>query len=162
MAIGLLELLRSRISKKMKNQRKQLLLQDVKMDGSINFQTNGDINFFPCPWEDDKRVTDGKRVRYEGGIEVDADGRAHIKRWYRGTKGPKQDTLFETAHGVLKVTRPQINPSDGRRRMTTESVYVVFKFPKKYGLAMTRALYEAETEQIMSFMKSRREEAIWD
>ena len=44
--------------------------QNVQMDGSINFQTNGDINVYPCPWESDKEVTSGERVRYEGGIEV--------------------------------------------------------------------------------------------
>ena len=44
--------------------KKQLLLQNVNMDGSINFQANGDINIYPCPWEDDKQVTDGARVRY--------------------------------------------------------------------------------------------------
>jgi hypothetical protein len=52
--------------------KKQLLVQNVQMDGSINFQTNGDINVYPCPWESDKEVTSGSRVRYEGGIEVAA------------------------------------------------------------------------------------------
>ena len=61
------------------NIKKQLLIQNVQMDGSVNFQTNGDINVFPCPWESDKVVTNGNRVRYEGGIEVDADGRTRVK-----------------------------------------------------------------------------------
>ena len=52
--------------------RKHILQQNVQMDGSINFQTNGDINVYPCPWESDKEVTSGERVRYEGGIEVAA------------------------------------------------------------------------------------------
>ena len=54
--------------------RKHILQQNVQMDGSINFQTNGDINVYPCPWESDKEVTNGSRVRYRAGIEVDADG----------------------------------------------------------------------------------------
>ena len=34
---------------------KELLLQqNVQMDGSINFQTNGNINIYPCPWESEK------------------------------------------------------------------------------------------------------------
>ena len=44
--------------------KKQLLIQNVQMDGSVNFQTNGDINVYPCPWEDEKQVTGGERVRY--------------------------------------------------------------------------------------------------
>ena len=142
--------------------KKQILQQNVQMDGSINFQTNGDINIYPCPWEDDKQVTNGERVRYEGGIEVDANGRTRVKRWNRGSRGPMHDTLYETAHGAVKMTRPQVRPGDGHRRLTEEFVYVTFKFPKKYGLALTKALYEEEADEIMSFFKTRKEETIWN
>ena len=133
------------------------------MDGSINFMTNGDINVYPCPWESDKRVTDGKRVRYEAGVEVDADGSTRVKRYNRGAKGPLHETLFETAHGAVKMTRPNIESTRTgiRRRLDRESVYVTFKFPKKYGLALTKALYEEESDQIMSYFKTRKEETIW-
>lgn len=141
--------------------KKQLLVQNVQMDGSINFQTNGDINVFPCPWESDKAVTDGERVRYEGGIEVDADGRTRIKRWNRGSRGPLHETLFETPHGAVKMTRPQYR-SDNGRRLDREFVYVTFKFPKKYPLWMiVEALYREGT-QILSYFKTRKEETIWN
>ena len=141
---------------------KELLLQQsVQMDGSINFQTNGNINIYPCPWEDDKEVTNGERVRYRGGIEVDADGRTRVKRYKDGSKGPLHETLYETAHGAVKMTRPQIRPYNGRRRIDEEYVYVTFKFPKKYGLALTKALYQEEADEIMSYFKTRKEETIW-
>ena len=143
--------------------KKQLLVQNVQMDGSINFQTNGDINVYPCPWESDKEVTSGERVRYEGGIEVDADGRTKVKRYNVGKNGPMHDTLYETAHGAVKMTRPIYGSSHGKRqrRKDQEYVYVTFKFPKKYGLALTKALYEEEADQIMSYFKTRKEETIW-
>ena len=141
--------------------KKQLLLQNVQMDGSVNFQMNGDINVYPCPWEDDKQVTDGARVRYRAGIEVDADGRTRVKRYNDGKNGPKLETLYETVHGAVKMTRPQIRPYNGRRRMDEEFVYVTFKFPKKYGLALTKALYQEEADEIMSYFKTRKEETIW-
>lgn len=141
---------------------KKLILQDnVQMDGTVNFHANGDINIVPCPWERDKEVTDGKRVHYKGGIEVDADGRTRVKRYNEGCNGPRHDKVFETAHGVLKITRPHIRPSDGHRRISEEFVYVTFKFPKKYGLALTRTLYGEEADEIMSYLKSRKEETIW-
>ena len=127
--------------------KKQLLVQNVQMDGSINFQTNGDINVYPCPWESDKEVTNGSRVHYRAGIEVDADGRTRVKRYNDGKNGPKLETLYETPHGAVKMTRPQVRPGDGHRRITEEFVYVTFKFPKKYGLALTKALYEEEADQ---------------
>lgn len=142
--------------------QKQLLQQNVQMDGSINFMTNGDINVYPCPWEDEKQVTNGERVKYRGRIEVDPDGRTRVKRYNDGTHGPKHETLFETAHGAVKMTRPQYPASaHGRRSLYAEFVYVTFKFPKKYGLALTKALYEEEADQIMSYLKTRKEETIW-
>ena len=141
--------------------QQQLLSQNVQMDGSINFQTNGNINIYPCSWERDKEVTNGKRVRYRAGIEVDADGRTRVKRYRDGSKGPLHETLYETAHGAVKMTRPHIRPYNGRRRMDEEFVYVTFKFPKKLGLALTKALYEEECDEILSYFKTRKEETIW-
>ena len=129
--------------------RPQILQQNVQMDGSINFQTNGDINVYPCPWEDEKQVTGGERVRYRAGIEVDADGRTRVKRYNDGL------------HGAVKITRPLYRSDNGRRRLKDEYVYVTFKFPKKYGLALTKALYEEEADQILSYLKTRKEETIW-
>ena len=141
--------------------RPQILQQNVQMDGSINFMTNGDINVYPCPWEDEKQVTGGERVRYRAGIEVDADGRTRVKRYNNGLQGPKHDVLYETPHGVVKITRPLYRSDNGRRRLKEEYVYVTFKFPKKYGLALTKALYEEEADQILSYLKTRKEETIW-
>ena len=127
------------------------------MDASVNFQANGDINVYPCPWESDKQVTDGSRVRYRAGIEVDADGRTRVKRYNVGKNGPMHDTLYETRHGAVKMTRPQYG-KNGRgeihRRKSDEFVYVTFKFPKKYGLALTKAFYEEEADEIMSYFKT--------
>ena len=141
--------------------RPQILQQNVQMDGSINFMTNGDINVYPCPWEDEKQVTGGERVRYRAGIEVDADGRTRVKRYNDGLQGPKHDVLYETPHGAVKITRPLYRSDNGRRRLKDEFVYVTFKFPKKYGLALTKALYEEEADQILSYFKTRKEETIW-
>ena len=141
--------------------KKNILQQNVQMDGSINFMTNGDINVYPCPWENEKQVTGGERVRYRAGIEVDADGRTRVKRYNDGLQGPKHDVLYETPHGAVKITRPLYRSDNGRRRLKDEYVYVTFKFPKKYGLALTKALYEEETDQIMSYFKTRKEETIW-
>ena len=142
--------------------KKQILQQNVKMDGSINFMTNGDINVYPCPWEDEKQVTGGERVHYRAGIEVDADGRTRVKRYNDGLQGPKHDVLYETPHGAVKITRPLYRSDNGRRRLKDEYIYVTFKFPKKYGLALTKALYEEESDEILSYLKTRKEETLWN
>ncbi|MBQ6051036.1 MAG: hypothetical protein IJL35_10655 [Bacteroidaceae bacterium] len=143
--------------------QEQILQDAVQMDASVNFQLNGNMLIVPCPWEDDKQVTNGNRVKYRAGIEVDADGRTRVKRYNVGKNGPMHDTLYETPHGAVKMTRPIYGTSHGKRqrRMDQEYVYVTFKFPKKYGLALTKALYEEEADEIMSYFKTRKEETIW-
>ena len=144
-----------------KKYQEQQLLQNVKMDGSVCFQTNGDINVYPCPWESDKKVTDGARVRYRGGIEVDADGRTRVKRYHDGKYGPKYEVLYETAHGKVQMSHPQIRPGDKYRRISEEFVFVTFKFPKKYGVALMEALLQEEHEEVMSYLNTRKEETVW-
>ena len=151
-----------------KSFKKNLLLQDVKMDACANFTMNGDILVVPCPWEDDKEVTNGERVRYKGGIEVEPDGRTRVKRYNVGKNGPMHDVLFETTHGCVKITRPLYRKNDdgyghraGCRLIGQEYVYVTFKFPKKYGAVLTRKCFEEEVDEIMSYLKTRKEETIW-
>ena len=141
--------------------QEQILQNATQMDASVNFQLNGNMLIVPCPWESDKEVTDGTRVKYRAGIEVDQDGRTRVKRYNDGKNGPKLETLYESAHGAVKMTRPQIRPYNGRRRMDEEFVYVTFKFPKKYGLALTKALYAEESDEMMAFFKTRKEETVW-
>ena len=143
--------------------QEQILQNAVQMDASVNFQLNGNMLIVPCPWEDDKEVTNGSRVKYRAGIEVDADGRTRVKRYNDGSKGPLHETLYETAHGAVKMTRPLYGSSRGKRqrRKDHEFVYVTFKFPKKYGLALTKALYQEEADEIMSYFKTRKEETLW-
>ena len=147
----------------------QQLLQNVQMDGSVNFQANGDINIYPCPWEldSDKQATrSGGRVRYQAGIEVDSDGRTRVKRHNIGTRGPLYETLFETAHGAVKMTRPMYQNKDygkGRyRRLDREYVYVTFKFPKKHPLELIKYLYRTEADEIEAFLKTRKTDTLWN
>ena len=159
----LLTLRSTKIQKTMNTTKfqEQILQNAVQMDASINFQTNGNLLIVPCPWESDKEVTGGERVKYRAGIEVDADGRTRVKRYNNGLQGPKHDVLYETPHGVVKITRPLYRSDNGRRRLKDEYVYVTFKFPKKYGLALTKAMYQEEADEIMSYFKTRKEETIW-
>ena len=146
-----------------KNFKKQLLLQNVKMDGSVNFHANGDINFYPCPWESDKQATLGGKIETRGRMAVQEDGTSFFKA-YRKNTGPKRTLLYSTRHAVVEMTGP-IYRSDRKkktRRLDMEHVYVTFKFPKNLGLALTKAIYEEETDEVLSYFKTRKEEIIWE
>lgn len=136
---------------------KQLLLQNVQMDGSVNYLVNGDINIQPCPWEQDKQVTEGRPVYYRANLEVMADGQTRVKTKRTGSRGPLYQTLFETAHGTVKIV-----PQRKQRHPEREQLIVEFKFPRRYGLELTKKLYEEESDQIMSYFKTRKENCLWN
>jgi hypothetical protein len=138
--------------------QEEILNNAVQMDASVNFQLNGNILIVPCPWESDKEVTDGARVRYQAGIEVDADGRTIVKRHNVGMNGPMYKTLYETAHGAVLCTRGRTKST---RRPSEEKIVVKLVFPRRYGLALTKAMYQEETDEIMSYFKTRKEETVW-
>ena len=136
---------------------KQLLQQNVQMDGCINYMVNGDINIQSCPWEDEKQVTDGRPVYYRANLEVLADGQTRVKAKRVGKNGPLYHTLFETAHGTVKIV-----PQRKQRHPSREQLIVEFKFPRRYGLELTKKLYEEESDQIMSYFKTRKEDCLWN
>ena len=137
--------------------QKQLLLQNVQMDGSVNYLVNGDINIQPCPWEDEKQVTEGRPVCYRANLEVLADGQTRVKAKRTGSRGPLYQTLFETPHGVVKIV-----PQRKQRHPEREQLIVEFKFPRRYGLELTKKLYEEEADQVMSYFKTRKEDCLWN
>ena len=139
--------------------QEQILNNAVQMDASVNFQLNGNMLIVPCPWESDKEVTNGERVRYRAGIEVDADGRTIVKRHNVGMNGPMYKTLYETAHGAVLCTRGRTKST---RRPSEEKIVVKLVFPRRYGLALTKAMYQEEADEIMSYFKTRKEETIWE
>ena len=136
---------------------KQLLLQNVQMDGNVNYLVNGDINIQPCPWEQDKQVTEGRPVYYRANLEVMADGQTRVKTKRTGSRGPLYQTLFETAHGTVKIV-----PQRKQRHPEREQLIVEFKFPRRYGLELTKKLYKEESDQIMSYFKTRKEDCLWN
>jgi hypothetical protein len=136
---------------------KQLLQQNVQMDGSINYMVNGDINIQPCPWEDEKQVTSGRPVYYPANLEVMANGQTRVKAKRVGSRGPLYKTLFETAHGTVKIV-----PQREYRHPEREQLIVEFKFPRRYGLALTKAIFEEESDQVMSYFKTRKEDCLWN
>ena len=85
--------------KTVNNSYKQQILHDVQMDTQTTFMNNGDINIYPCLWEQDKApvTADGKGlIRYRAGVMVEEDGRTRMKRYHDGLNGPKYETLFQT------------------------------------------------------------------
>ena len=143
--------------KTVNNSYKQQILHDVQMDTQTTFMNNGDINIFPCLWEQDKApvTADGKGlVRYRAGVMVEEDGRTRMKRYHDGLNGPKYETLFQTAHADVKRTREMNHGQRG-------CLKVEFRFPRRYPLSLMKSLFYQESEEIMAYFNSRKEETVW-
>lgn len=139
------------------NSYKQQILNDVQMDTQTTFMNNGDINIHVCPWETDKApVThDGKAiVRYRAGVTVVDEGRTVVKRFRDGSQGPKYEVIYQTAHADVKKTREMNHGQRG-------CLKVEFRFPRRYPLSLMTSLFCEESEEIMCYLNSRKEETVW-
>ena len=139
------------------NSYKQQILNDVQMDTQTTFMNNGDINIHVCPWEQDKApvTVEGKPiVRYRAGVTVVDEGRTVVKRFRDGMNGPKYEVIFQTAHADVKRTREMNHGQRGCLR-------VEFRFPRRYPLSLMKSLFYKESEEIMCYFNSRKEETVW-
>ena len=146
-----------RLKQMNKQNFKQQILHNVQMDTQTTFMNNGDINIYPCVWEQDKAsvTADGKGlVRYRAGVMVEEDGRTRLKRYRDGMNGPKYETLFQTAHADVKRTREMNHGQRG-------CLKVEFRFPRSYPLSLMKSLFKEEYEQLMAYFNSRKEETVW-
>ena len=127
------------------------------MDTQTTFMSNGDINIYPCLWEQDKAplTADGKPlVRYRAGVMVEEDGRTRVKRFRDGMNGPKYETIFETAHADVKRTRDMNHGKRGCMK-------VEFRFPRRYPLSLMKSLFCEEADVVIAYLNSRKEETVW-
>ena len=143
-------------------QVQQILAGEIGMDTHTRFHVNGDVNIYPCGWVDE-RVTTGGCRRPLGRMTIEEDGTSHFKA-YRTNTGRKRELLYKTRHGVIEKTRPlwRKDQHGKRRRLSEEYIYVTFKFPKNLGLTLMKSLYAEEADEIMSYLKTRKEETVWE
>jgi len=96
-------------------------------------------------------------------MTIEEDGTSFFKA-YRTNTGPKRELLYETRHACVEMTRPlyRTNRPSHRRRLAMEYLYVTFKFPKNLGLALMKSLFAEESDEVMSYLKTRKEETIWE
>ena len=84
---------------------KQIFIKDVRMDTQTAFMANGNINIFPCGWEQEQSpitIGGGKRT-FRGRITVDEDGETHVVP-YNESGAPRYEELYSTEHCRLLVT----------------------------------------------------------
>ena len=135
--------------KKMDHQKiikvQPILAGEIGMDTQTKFHVNGDVNVYPCYWED-KRVTTGGCRRPKGRMTIEEDGTSYFKA-YRSNSGSRYKQLFETANGEVKRTR--------------KNLIVKLVLPLGIGrLAIVEAL-TSQMQEITNYIRSLKENTIW-
>ena len=118
------------------------------METQTVFTENGNINIYPCGFEQGKHIVAGGmgQASQKGRMVTDDDGTSRFSP-YAKDSGSRYTTLFHTAHGEVKETQ--------------SSVIFQLRFPKKLGKALIESLYAEESEEQGAFIKTRRTETMW-
>jgi hypothetical protein len=136
----------------MKNSANQnVLTGNVKMDTQTVFNNNGNINIYPCIWED-KEVTPHP-VAYRGKIMVKEDGTTCVKRYNEGGE-PRYHQLYTTAHGEVKSTRGLVHKNRNK-------LVVRLSFPLRYPLPLIEQCFADEADEVRAYLRTRKEDTQW-
>ncbi len=125
----------------------KVFIENLQMETQTVFTENGNINIYPCGFEAGQHiVSGGDRASQKGRMVTEDDGTSHF-RAYAKDSGSRYNTLFRTAHGVVKETQ--------------ENVIFQLRFSKRLGKAHIESLYHEETEELAAFIKTRQTETQW-
>jgi len=125
----------------------KVFIENLQMETQTVFTENGNINIYPCGFEAGQHiVSGGDCASQKGRMVTEDDGTSHF-RAYAKDSGSRYNTLFRTAHGVVKETQ--------------ENVIFQLRFSKRLGKALIESLYHEETEELAAFIKTRQTETQW-
>ena len=127
--------------------KKNVFIENLQMETQTVFNQNGNINIYPCGFEAGQHiVSGGSRASQKGRMVTEDNGTSHF-RAYAKDSGSRYNTLFRTAHGEVKETQ--------------EDVIFQLRFPKRMGKALIGVLFNEETDEQSSFIKTRQTETMW-
>ena len=125
----------------------KVFIENLQMETQTVFTENGNINIYPCGFEAGQHiVSGGDCASQKGRMVTQDDGTSHFRAYAKGS-GSRYNTLFRTAHGVVKETQ--------------ENVIFQLRFSKRLGKALIESLYHEETEELAAFIKTRQTETQW-
>ena len=128
---------------KNKSKRKNVFINDIKIETQTVFCQNGNINIYPCSFEDNHTiVVNGDVASQKGRMVTEDNGTSHF-RPYATDSGSRYNTLLRTAHGEVKETKGD---------------YIfTLRYPKKLGMACIAALLQMEQEEQQTYFNELTE-----
>ena len=125
----------------------KVFIDTISIETQTVFNENGNINIFPCAFEENPHmVRHGDRASQKGRMVTEDNGTSRF-RPYAHDSGSRYNTLFQTAHGMVKETQ--------------SDVIVQLRFPKRLGKSLIESMLREEQEEQAAFVKTRRSETKW-
>lgn len=136
-------LAKNRQTMKKKSRRKNVFIDNIKIETQTIYAENGNINIYPCAFEENHNiVVNGERASQKGRMVTDDDGTSCF-RPYAVDSGSRYNTLLRTAHGTVKETKGD---------------YIfTLRFPKKLGVACIAAILDEEQAEQQDFFNELNE-----
>lgn len=128
---------------KKKSRRKNVFIDTIQIETQTVFCQNGNINIYPCSFEENHNiVVNGDKASQKGRMVTHDDGTSHFHA-YAVDSGSRYNTLFRTAHGMVKETKGD---------------YIfTLRFPKKLGVACIAAILDEEQAEQQGFFNELNE-----
>ena len=123
--------------------RHNVFIDNVSIETQTIYAENGTINIYPCAFEECHNiVVNGDKASQKGRMVTDDDGTSFF-RPYAVDSGSRYNTLFRTAHGIVKETQ--------------NDVLFLQRFPKKLGKAYIASTLQQEQAEQQNFFNELNE-----
>lgn len=124
-----------------------IFVENINMETQTVFLANGDINIYPCEFEQGQQIVPGGTSVSQKGRMITHDDGTSIFKHYRTNSGSRYNILFETPHGKIKES--------------ASSVVCEIRFPKRYGKDLIAKLHAEESEKMNAFIMTRTTNTEW-
>ena len=119
-----------------------VFVDDTRIESQMLFSQNGNINIFPCAFEENHFIVANDDCASQKGRMVTLNNGTSHFRPYAVDSGSRYNFLFHTLHGEVKETNKHF--------------IFILRFPKRLGLKLIKALLRSEQQEQSSFLNSYR------
>ena len=127
--------------------KNQVFINTLSMETQTVYAENGNINIYPCSFEQGHNlVKGGTRVSQKGRMVTEDDGTSRF-RPYASDSFQRYKVLYRTAHGAVKETQG--------------SIICELRFPKRLGKQHIGSLFRLEANEQAAFIKTRQTQTEW-
>ena len=128
--------------------KQSIFIDNTKLETQTIFNANGNINIYPCLFEENHNIVlNGDRASQKGRMVTLDDGTSCFYA-YACDSGSRYKTLLRTLHGTVKETQSDL--------------IFQLRFPKRLGVSLIGKMLLKEQKEQLTFVKTNVSKTNWD